>query len=238
MKILVFQHAASEHPGSFRDVMKARGFAMQTVELDEGEAIPPLQGFDVLLVMGGPQDVWQTGKHPWLLDEMAAIKSWVEAGRPYLGVCLGHQLLAQALGGEAGRMTSPEVGMGRVEIVPDQIFDGLPSLWPCLQWHGAEVKRVPEGAVRLASSSACAIQAQRWGNCAYGLQFHVELTRTTTSEWGNLPEYKKALERVRGPGALEVLAAEVEEQFAGLYDAAQTIFSNFIDIAEQALAPI
>ena len=135
-------------------------------------------------------------------------------------------------------MTSPEVGMGTVEIVPDQIFHGLPSLWPCLQWHGAEVKRVPEGAVRLASSSACAIQAQRWGNCAYGLQFHVELTRTTTSEWGNLPEYKMALERVRGPGALEVLAAEVEEQFAGLYGAAQTIFSNFIDIAEQALAPI
>ncbi|MDE1906419.1 MAG: type 1 glutamine amidotransferase, partial [Rhodospirillales bacterium] len=133
MKILVFQHAVSEHPGSFRDVMKARGCTMHAVELDEGEAIPPLDDFDALLVMGGPMDVWQTAKHPWLLDEMAVIAQWVKAGRPYLGMCLGHQLLAQALGGEVGLMNAPEVGMSRVEIAPDPIFTGLPAAWPCLQ---------------------------------------------------------------------------------------------------------
>ncbi|MBU6449740.1 MAG: type 1 glutamine amidotransferase [Rhodospirillales bacterium] len=237
MKILVFQHAVSEHPGSFRDVMKARGCVMHAVELDEGEAIPPLEGFDALLVMGGPMDVWQTVRHPWLLDEMAAIKSWVEAGRPYLGMCLGHQLLAQALGGEVGRMQEPEVGMSRVDIVPDPVFAGLPAAWPCLQWHGAEVKRLPAGGELLASSPACAIQAQRWGRFAYGLQFHMELTRTTTAEWGALPEYKQALERVRGPGALNTLAVEVDAEFSGLYNAAQIVFGNFLDIAAQALAP-
>ena len=237
MKILVFQHVASEHPGSFRDVMKARGCAMQAVELDEGEVIPPLDGFDALLVMGGPMDVWETAQHPWLLDEMAAIKSWVQAGRPYLGMCLGHQLLAQALGGEVGPMATPEVGMSKVGIAADPIFAGLPKLWPCLQWHGAEVKRLPEGAELLASSPACAIQAQRWGRFAYGLQFHMELTNTTAAEWGSLPEYKAALERVRGPGALDALGAEVDAQFTGLYGAAQIVFGNFLDIAARALAP-
>ena len=237
MKILVLQHAVSEHPGSFRDVMKARGCTMHAVELDEGEAIPPLEGFDALLVMGGPMDVWQTAKHPWLLDEMATIKTWVQAGRPYLGICLGHQLLAQALGGEVGRMQAPEVGMSQVNTTPDPIFAGLPATWPCLQWHGAEVQRLPEGAVHLASSPASAMQAQRWGRFAYGLQFHLELTHTTTAEWGALPEYKQALERVRGPGALAALAAEVGAQFPGLYAAGQTIFGNFLDIAAQALPP-
>ncbi|HTQ70928.1 MAG TPA: type 1 glutamine amidotransferase [Acidocella sp.] len=237
MRILVFQHVASEHPGNFRDVMKARGCSMQAVELDEGEAIPPLDGFDVLLVMGGPQDVWESEKYPWLLDEMDAIKAWVTAGRPYLGMCLGHQLLAQTLGGHVGPMEIPEVGMSRVRVEADPLFDGLPASWPCLQWHGAEVKRLPDGAVRLATSPCCAVQAQRWGRFAYGLQFHMELTHSTTAQWGCLPEYKAALERVRGPGGLDAMVAEVDAQFPGMYDAAQRLFGNFLDIAAQALQP-
>lgn len=237
MKILVFQHVASEHPGSFRDAMKAHGCSMHAVELDEGEAIPPLDGFDALLVMGGPQDVWETDKFPWLHNEMAAVRNWVQAGRPYLGMCLGHQLLAQGLGGHVGPMDTPEVGMSRVQVEADPIFAGLPATWPCVQWHGAEVKRLPEGAVRLATSAGCAVQAQRWGQFAYGLQFHMEATHTTTAEWGELPEYKAALERVRGPGGLEAMVAEVDAQFPQLYSAAQKIFGNFLDIAEQALAP-
>ena len=235
MNILVFQHVASEHPGSFREVMAARGCRMQAVELDEGEAIPAdLAGFDALLVMGGPQDVWETDQFPWLIEEKAIIRDWVRAGRPYLGMCLGHQLLAEALGGTVGRMAVPEVGMSRVETRPDPIFTGLPPLWPCMQWHGAEVTRLPEGAVALATSPGCAIQAQRYGNAAYGLQFHLELTHSTTAEWGSLPEYKAALERVRGPGGLAAMVAEVDAQFPELHAAAQIVFGNFLDIAEQA----
>jgi GMP synthase-like glutamine amidotransferase len=237
MKILVFQHVASEHPGSFRDVMKAHGHSMHAVELDEGEAIPPLEDYDMLLVMGGPMDVWETDKHPWLLDEMAAIRDWVRAGRPYLGMCLGHQLLAQACGGEVRLMQgAPEVGISQVAISPDPLFEGVAPLCTCFQWHGAEIVKLPPGARVLATSPGCGIQAIALGDAAYGLQFHMELTETTAQEWGALPEYEAALERVRGPGALPALQAEVEANFIPLQDAATVIFTNFLNIAERTRA--
>jgi GMP synthase-like glutamine amidotransferase len=237
MKILVLQHVASEHPGSFRDVMKAQGHTMHQVELDEGEAIPPLDGFDIMLVMGGPMDVWEEDKFPWLRDEKIAIRDWVSAGRPYLGMCLGNQLLAEAMGGEVALMTGPpEVGMSTVRVEPDPIFAGVPADCTCFQWHGAEVTRLPPGARLLATSPGCDVQSFAVGDCAYGLQCHMELTATTAAEWGALPEYAAALEKVRGVGALPGIQAEVDAKFDELQDAAHRIFSNFLAIAEKALA--
>ena len=236
MQISAFQHAAAEHPGSFREVMAREGHTMQAVEPDEGETIPPLEGFDLLLVMGGPMDVWETEQHPWLLEEMAAIRAWVQAGRPYLGLCLGHQLLAQACGGHVALMEgAPEVGISLLPVADDPIFAGLPALCTCFQWHGAEVKRLPENAVLLASSDSCPIQAFRLGEAAYGLQFHMELTHTTAQEWGALPEYAAALARVRGPDGLPQIQAEVQAHYAALNAAAEIVFGNFLRIAASVL---
>jgi GMP synthase-like glutamine amidotransferase len=238
MKILVFQHVSSEHPGSFREVMAARGCTMHQVELDEGEAIPKLGGFDILLVMGGPMDVWEEEKFPWLRTEKAAIREWVEAGRPYLGMCLGVQLLADAMGGRTELMTAPpEVGMSKVQqLLPDPIFAGVPELCTCFQWHGAEVTKLPEGARLLATSPGCAVQGFAIGKHAYGLQFHMELTDTTAAEWGALPEYAAALERVMGEGALPRLQKDVDAGIGELQSNAHRIFANFLDIAEDVLA--
>jgi GMP synthase-like glutamine amidotransferase len=236
MKILVFQHVSSEHPGSFRDVMRAQGHSMHQVELDEGETIPPLEDYDILLVMGGPMDVWETDKFPWLLDEMRAIKTWVSAGRPYLGMCLGAQLLAQACGGHAQLMSAPpEVGISTVTLAQDPIFKNVAAPCTCFQWHGAEVVTLPPGARQIATSPGCRIQAFVLGESAYALQFHMELTETTAAEWGALPEYAAALERVKGKGALPQLQAEVDENFAPLQQAAHQIFSNFLEISKRAL---
>lgn len=234
-RILVFQHVSVEHPGSFREVMAARGCQMTAIELDASEPIPPLDDFDILLVMGGPMDVWQEAEHPWLAAEKAAIRDWVGAGRPYLGLCLGEQLLAASCGGTVAPMTAPpEVGMSVVEqAAPDALFAGLPARIPCFQWHAAEVTKLPPGARLLAASSGCAVQAFGLGRHAYGLQFHLELTKTTAAEWGALPEYAAALEAAQGPGAMAALEAEVARSLEDLRRCAYQIFGNFLDIAAQ-----
>ena len=238
MNILVFQHVVVEHPGSFRELIAANGHFMRQIELDAGETIPPLDEYDVLLVMGGPMDVWEEAKYPWLVAEKAAIRDWVLAGRPFLGMCLGEQLLADALGGEVAPMkAAPEVGMSVVrQVVPDPIFASVPQPCICFQWHGAEVAALPPGARLLATSPGCAVQGFAVGHCAYGLQFHLELTDSTAAEWGSLPEYAAALEAVKGAGALAQLQSEVEANLAALRVTAAQVFSNFLAIAESSVA--
>ncbi len=106
MRFLVFQHLAVEHPGVFRDFFVEAGIEWDVVELDEGQPIPDLNDYDALWVMGGPMDVWEVDDHPWLVAEKAAIREAVnDRGMPFLGCCLGHQLLANALGGVCAKFS-------------------------------------------------------------------------------------------------------------------------------------
>ncbi len=232
VRILVLQHFVDEHPGVFRDFMREDGLTWDTVELDHGEPIPDLAAYDVMMVMGGPQDVWQEAQFPWLKTEKAAIRSFVtELKRPYLGICLGHQLLAEAVGGRVGPGRRPEVGVMTITQTEagrsDPLFKGVPDPMAVLQWHGAEVQALPEGAVLLAGSDACPVQAFRYGDRAYGLQCHVEVTGETVANWVALPEYARALENVMGPGAVQRLDAEVAERLPTYNSVARSLYSNF-----------
>lgn len=131
MRLLVLQHIACEHPGVFRRFLAADGIAWDAVELDEGEPIPELESYDMLWVMGGPMDVWDVDEHPWLVAEKEAIRRWVrELRRPFLGLCLGHQLLADALGGTCGPQRPPEVGILEIELTPEGRSDRRPTKPP------------------------------------------------------------------------------------------------------------
>ncbi len=234
MRALVFQHIACEHPGILRDFMAADGLAWDAVELDEGQAIPPLEGYDALMVMGGPMDVWQEAEHPWFVAEKAAIRRWVsELKRPYLGLCLGHQLLASAHGAEVGP-GSPEIGVLPVELTAagkaDRLLAGLPATLPALQWHSAEVKTLPPGGVILAASPLCPINALRVGDKAWGLQFHVEVTGATVDEWGEVPAYSCALDMALGAGALPKFRETAAKAMPGFNAAARQLYDNFMGV--------
>ncbi|MDY0881781.1 type 1 glutamine amidotransferase [Dongia soli] len=236
MRFLVFQHMACEHPGILRDFLAADGIAWDAVELDEGASIPSLGNYDALWVMGGPMDVWEEDQHPWLVAEKQAIREAVQQrGLPYLGLCLGHQLLAAAFGGDVGKMAKPEVGIFDVTLTEaggaDPIFAGMAKSQQALQWHGAEVQVPPPGAVILAQSPLCPIQAMRVGNRAYGLQYHVELTSETVREWGAVPTYACALDESLGVGSMPRLDAEARAKMPAFNRAARQIYDNFMRMA-------
>jgi GMP synthase-like glutamine amidotransferase len=235
-RFLVFQHIAVEHPGVFRDFMKRDGIKWDCVELDAGEPIPELARYDALIVMGGPMDVWQEDRHPWLVAEKAAIGTFVnKLQRPFLGICLGHQLLADALGGSVGLMTTAEVGVAEMELTEDgqrdPLLRGLASPISGVQWHGAEIKTLPDNARVLVRNAACAIQAIRVGANAYGFQYHVEVDRQTIVEWGEIPAYRAALERLKGPSGQQQFERDVAERTATLHQAAANVFERFVRLA-------
>ena len=235
MNILVFQHIAIEHPGCFRDFMSADGVGWQAVELDSGEPIPTFDNFDALIVMGGPMDVWQESEHPWLIAEKAAIReAVVEHDLPYLGFCLGHQLLAEAMGGKVGPMKVSEVGVLDVHLTErageDPLFESMPATCKALQWHSAEVRELPPGGEILAASPLCAIQAFRTHGHAYGVQYHMEQTPNTVPEWGCVPEYSQALETTLGSGALESMKRQVDELLPQFTSNARILYDNFMSI--------
>ncbi len=233
MRILVFQHIPVEHPGVFRDFFAADGHSWQAVELDAFEEIPDLGQFDVLWVMGGPMDTWQEEEYPWLVKEKQAIREAVlERGMPFLGFCLGAQLLADALGGEVGVMPTPEVGVMSVSLTGDgrndPLFQGFDQKIQCLQWHCYEVHRMPVGGRALCESDLCSVQAFAVGDTAYGIQYHVEQTPQTVPEWGDVPAYREALEQTLGPGALEALEREVAKHLPQFNTDAERLYRNFL----------
>ena len=140
MRVLVLQHISCEHPGVFSDVMRERDVEQVAVELDEGEALPDWREFDAVLAMGGPMGAGDDADHPWLGPEKQLVRDAVEGGRPFLGVCLGVQLLAAALGARVYAAERPEVGLLPVELTAegraDPLFAGLDDSLVSLQWHG------------------------------------------------------------------------------------------------------
>jgi GMP synthase (glutamine-hydrolysing) len=211
---VAIQHVPYEGPGMIAEAASRRGLELRLCHSYRGESLPSWEDLDGLVVMGGPMGVHDTAEHPYLAREGELIAAMVRTGRPVLGVCLGAQLLADALGASVHRGGQPELGCGAVSLTAagreDPVLGstGAATL-PVVHWH-EETFELPTGASLLASSVPIPNQAFRVGERAYGLQFHVEVERELARTWrGLLPE-----------GALEESAvSEIERAGRVLLDA-------------------
>ena len=204
--IIVLQHIKIEDPGYIKDLMLKDKVHIKTVELDEGEKIPDdLTGFDAMFCMGGPMDTWMEKDYPWLIDEKKRIKEFVvDLKKPYLGFCLGCQLLGEVIGGKVVRSEPSEIGILDIDFLTtkdeDNLFSSFPNKIKSLQWHSYEVQNLENNkdVTLIGSSNVTKYQIFRYQNHAYGIQFHIEIKDTTVNEWGCVPEYKSALEQQLG----------------------------------------
>jgi len=238
--VIVLQHIKIEDPGYIKDLMIKDNIILTTIELDEGEKIPnDLSKFDAMFCMGGPMDTWMEKDYPWLIEEKKRIREFVvELKKPYLGFCLGCQLLGEVIGGEVVRSNPSEIGILNIDFdentkKKDILFSTFPNQIKSLQWHSYEVQNLEKNkdVILIASSSVTKYQIFKYQNHAYGIQFHIEIKDTTVNEWGCVPEYKTALEKQLGPGALEKFDNSAKENMADMNKFSQILYQNFKKLA-------
>ena len=185
--ILFIKHVDIEGPEALGSFFERRGLDLAVIDLHRGVCLPAgLDGLDAVVSLGGPMNVYEEAKYPFLKDEDIFLKKVLKAGIPFLGICLGSQLLAKAAGGRVVRSPREEIGWFGISLRPeginDPLFAGLPPVMEVYQWHG-DMALPPPDAVTLAFSDSCPVQAFRVGRNAYGLQFHAEITGDSIEAW-------------------------------------------------------
>ena len=226
--VLALRHVPHEDLGTLADAFRQAGVVYQLVDLfrEVPRHFHPEQ-LAGLVVMGGPMNVDETDRYPFLAAEIAWIQAAVQHDVPVLGICLGSQLVAKALGSKVYPNGLKEIGWYPLDVLPaaidDALFGGCPPNMTVFQWHG-DTFDLPPGAVQLARSPLCAQQAFRFGRAAYGLQFHLEMTGPMIEDWlcesggcaeiAGLPYIDPAEIRRRTPGELPTLNQHARRMFA------------------------
>jgi GMP synthase-like glutamine amidotransferase len=179
LRIQVLQHVPFEGPAAIGDWAADHGYPVAATHLYRGDPLPALDAFDRLVVMGGPMGIYDERDHPWLASEKAFLRQTIDAGKSIVGVCLGAQLLADALGSRVYRNAHREIGWFPIELTAEArseaVFGPLAPGLKVYHWHG-DTFDLPPGAVHLAYSAGCAQQAFLYGGRVLGLQCHLETT--------------------------------------------------------------
>jgi GMP synthase (glutamine-hydrolysing) len=185
MKIHWLQHVPFEGLGTIEKWAMAQKHSLSVTRFAENAPLPGPDAFDFLVVMGGPMNIYEEDKYPWLAGEKLFIGEAVEKGKVVLGICLGAQLLADVLGGKVFPNEYKEIGWHPIELTEagarSEVFGFLPPEPTVFHWHG-DTFSLPDGALRLASSRGCANQAFAFRDKVVGLQFHLESTKESIRE--------------------------------------------------------
>jgi GMP synthase (glutamine-hydrolysing) len=201
-ELLILQQVPHEHLGTFAPPLEAAAFHFHHIDFSlEPAARPKLNTYDGLVVLGGPMNIDETEKYPYLTFESALIAQAIDRNLPVLGVCLGAQLIAKALGSRVYPNPVKEIGWYDLAPSPwaavDSLFARFRTTEKVFQWHG-DTFEIPREAVRLASSPLCANQAFRYGKNVYGLQFHIEVNEAMIQDWLDVPENQNEMARLGG----------------------------------------
>jgi len=233
-RLLVFQHVAHEILGTLDPLLRDSGFRIKYVNFERHpDMVPSLNGYDGLIVLGGPMNVDEVDKYPYLDTEVRLIRKALEADMPMLGICLGSQLTAKALGAKVGKNPEKEIGWYDVSPTKEGQKDPLISHFSkkenLFQWHG-DTFDLPPGAVLLASSKLCKNQAFRHGDKVYGFQFHLEVDEPMIERWLRIPANKKEIAETGGKIDPDRIRKETYGSIGNLKSLSDKTFSGFINL--------
>ena len=232
-KVLVFQHVPYEPLGTLDPLLKDSGFRIRYVNFGrEPDSRPSLEGYEALIVLGGPMNSDQIDSYPNLITEVDVIREAVERNMSVLGICLGAQLLAKALGGAVSRNAVREIGWYDVEMTEqgqqDAVLSGFASSQEVFQWHEDGIT-LPPGADLLASSPASPVQAFRYGEHIYGFQFHLEANRPLIERWLTVPAHQATLQEEHGCVDPAAIRDQADASIGPLEALSRETFSRWID---------
>jgi GMP synthase (glutamine-hydrolysing) len=227
-RVLVVQHEPFEGPGTLREALAGR--ELRFVRTFAGDPIPRSLEEDALVVLGGGMGVYDQDRLPHLRDEIALCAATMKSAKPILGICLGSQILAAALGAAVGKAPRKEIGWHGVTVLPeadgDPLFQALPKRFPAFHWHG-DAFTLPSGAVPLAATAMTPLQAFRKGPRAWGIQFHLE-----TDEQVLEAMLAAGGEELREAGAdAAAIRARAREELSSLRERALAVFARWTAVA-------
>ena len=237
-RLLVFQHVAFEILGTLNPLLKKSGFRIRYVNFErDPDAVPNVDGYHGLVVLGGPMNVDQVEVHPHLAAEVSAIRQAIERDIPVLGICLGAQLIARALGAPVTVNPEKEIGWYDVAVSDagreDPLFAHFADTEKIFQWHG-DTFAIPAGATHLASTPSCRHQAFRHGDKVYGFQFHMEVDEPLIERWLTVPVHQEEIRASDGRIEPDRIRAETDTHIRSLKRLARRTFEGFIRLFEDA----
>jgi GMP synthase-like glutamine amidotransferase len=232
-RILLLEHEADDTEGYVGAIVQEHHIPMDIIRVDQ-EPLPDPARYRAIIALGGAQHLYEAEKYPYFGPEKELLRTSVEQNQPILGICLGAQLLASALGGTVKRHTTPETGFYEIPLTEagkaDPLYQGLPGYQTVFHWH-EDTFDLPSGAVLLASNASTTNQAFRYGTCAYGLQYHIELDSTMLGHWlYDCGLQRDIIDRL-GLEVYHTFTKELPTQFAIYQVHTRIVLDNFLKVS-------
>ncbi len=233
-KVLVCQHVPHEILGTFHPLLKDEGIRIRYVNFSRHpHAEPQVTGYDGLILLGGPMNVDEEGKYPFLTHELKMIEEAMKMEIPVLGICLGSQLIAKTLGAKIHANTHSEIGWHKVDLTKEgqenPLLNPLSSHPYLFEWHHDSFE-LPKDSHWLAKSSRCPHQAFRYGKKTYGFQFHLEVDEDMIEKWLHDPKHQAFLRNSSEHPSEKKIRQETQEHISALKKISIQTFSEFIKL--------